>query len=410
MPTATMKRTVTATKATLAPPPGIMVDNPTTTPGGVQVPNAPPQRFSLQSNAWINLQLYIASAMQLPIVKDDFESRYGTFSDEGQVEQALSKLQELRAAADKFGDPINGMQQLAAAQASATPPPDPYSQAVWVAGKIASNANMIATTYSQGFAFLGQMPTDQRLADLQSMLTGEGGLNSTALDLKGKCDNFSTLIANYIKATLNPAVTDFSSYLQAEGNILQDARQVVSQLDQQIKDTQDAIKQLNKEYIAYTVSACAGSVIVSLIPPLFMFGGAAVGGALGYEAAKTKQAIEAMDQKLSGLETELKQKVLLVSDLTNLQSQSQTINDDAAAFENAVGQLAAAFGVFSNNLETIANTTDPTTLENMSAFMDMVDLSTAVELWGDIATATTSFEVNGYISVQPQSGSGTSSN
>jgi len=62
-------------------------------------------QFALFSDSWLELQGYIGSAIQLPIVEGDFEQKYGTLGASTTIKDCIAAMKGVQEASTEFGDP-----------------------------------------------------------------------------------------------------------------------------------------------------------------------------------------------------------------------------------------------------------------------------------------------------------------
>ena len=144
------------------------------------------------------MQDVVTKALAFPLSSADFQDLYGTFSDEGSVETAVSILGQINTTAAKYGDPQTLISSLPAFQQADTPPSSIYGHAVWLAAQTQTTAQQIGSLLQDGLTDIGQeTDPNQRLQDLTELLTGQGGVNSYATTLQGYIGPKTPLPARY---------------------------------------------------------------------------------------------------------------------------------------------------------------------------------------------------------------------
>jgi hypothetical protein len=172
--------TQNGTSTLIQPPAGLLtqVTNPNT--------NQPDYAFPLQTEAWLKMQNVVTQALAFPLNSANFADLYGTFTDEGSVETALSILGQINSTAATYGDPQTLISSLADFQQSDNPPSSIYGHAVWLAAQTQTAAQQIESLLQEGLKDIGnETDSTQRLQDLTELLIGVGGVNSYATALLG---------------------------------------------------------------------------------------------------------------------------------------------------------------------------------------------------------------------------------
>lgn len=393
----------TATDPLITPPAALLtqVTNPQTS----QTDYA----FPLQTAAWIKMQNVVRTALSFPLTTDDFTKLYGTFADETSVTQAVAVLGQVNTTSAEYGDPTTLISQISAFQQAGTAPDSIYGNAVWLAAQTIEAAQQIVSLLQQGLTDIGQ-ETDpaQRIEDLKELLQGDGSVSSYATTLSGQIGAFQTKTSTFY-TTLNSELTGPTNsvqvYLNQGSNVLSDAKAIVKQDAQSIHAMTDTINELNKEYIGFTTSACV-SPLLFLIP---WFGPAiAVADAItfGVLAAKVKQQMDALRDKMSGMKADEAKKAALVTQLTGFNSSMQDVEGDGTDFLDAIGQLVSGWGAFESQIQLRLSSLTVADVEDWSAFMDKINFQAAVAGWQLIATKAEAFYLAGFVqfTTPPNSG------
>ena len=141
-------------------------------------------------------------------------------------------------------------------------------------------------------------------------------------------------------------------YLNQSSNVYTDAQNAVDSDEQQIAQLNDSIKQLNDEYIGFTV---AGSVapLLLLFPFFGIFLAIADAATFGVLATKAEAAAGRRNSLNSATEDEQK-KSALVTQLGGFNKVTNDVEADGQDFLNAIGQLIGGWNEFSSQIRSVA--------------------------------------------------------
>jgi hypothetical protein len=375
----------------------IPVTDPTT--------NQPGYAFPLQTTAWLKMQDVVRIALSFPLTTDDFTNLYGTFTDEATVETAITVLGAIQKSAGDYGDPLTLISGLAAFQTANTAPDPIYGNAVWLAAQTITTAQTIATMLKEG---LNDIATESdpkiRIQDLTELLTGQGGITSMSTTLQGQIGAFQTKTTTFytvLNTELTGQTNSLEWYLNQSDNVYALAKQDAKNVQDAIDQLNSQIKQLNDEYIGFTVAASVSPVLL-LVPffgPFLAIADAATFGAL---AAKVKQQMDGLKQTLSGDEVELQKKSALVTQLGNFDDQAKTVDVDGKAFLNSISTLISGWGEFNTQVQARLTALTVADVQDWSAFMDKVGFQSALDGWNLIAQKAESFYQAGFVQFTKQ--------
>jgi hypothetical protein len=169
----------TPASQTLVPPPGLVVPNPS--------PAGGPAVLCLLTKDSITIQVFIAQVLPLPATVSDFKAKYGTFTDDEDIEGCVAAIQALQKVILDFGDPTAVVKELATNPAvfqGDTAPAQLYLHIVWFATRFYQTANIFNQTLGQFMHLLNTTPPDQRQAVVTETLTGDGGLQAQASSMQ----------------------------------------------------------------------------------------------------------------------------------------------------------------------------------------------------------------------------------
>jgi hypothetical protein len=384
----------------LHPPSGLLitVTDPTT--------NQPGAAFPLQTTAWLKMQTVVNTALGFPLSSADFTTLYGTFQDEAAVEGAVTVLGNIKTTATQYGDPATLISQLSSFQSATTPPDSIYGNAVWLAAQTQANAQQIVSLLQEGLTDIGQ-ETDpqQRIADLQALLTGEGSVTSYATTLQGQVTAFQDKTTTFY-GTLNSQLTgptdSLKSYLGQSSNVLADAQSAVTTDQGQIDALNTSIHHLNEEYIGFTIAASL-SPLLTLIPFVGIPLAIADATTFGILATKVKNQIAALQGQLATVSADEQQKTALVTQLTGFNLSTQSVETDGQAFLDALATLAAGWGAFQTQVALRLSSLTPKDVTDWNAFLDKVNFQAAVDGWNLVGAKAETFFQTGFVTFQAAS-------
>jgi hypothetical protein len=396
--------TPNGTNPLIQPPAGLLtpVTNPNT--------NQPDYAFPLQTSAWLKMQGVVTTALAFPLSSATFQDLYGTFTDEGSVETALTILGQINTTAAQYGDPQTLISSLPAFQQSDTPPSSIYGHAVWLAAQTQTTAQQIGALLNQGLTDIGQ-ETDpaQRLQDLTELLTGQGGVNSYATALQdyishtdpktNKDTGFLGVVTDFYNE-LNPELTGQSNslqwYLNQSSNVYTDAQNAVSSDQQQISQLNSQIKQLNDEYIGFTVAASVSPLLV-FFPFFGILLAIADAATFGVLATQVKNQLGGLTSSLNSATEDEQKKAALVTALDGFNKTATDVEDDGQDFLTAIKTLLSGWEEFSSQITTRLNALTPDDLKNWGDFMQKLGFQTAIQGWQLIETKAEQFFQAGFV-------------
>jgi hypothetical protein len=391
--------TAQVTDTLIQPPDGLLVT--------VTDPNTNEQgyAFPFQTGSWLKMQAVVKTALGFPLTQTDFTNMYGTFTDEGTVEQALTILGTINATAAKYGDPSTLISSLPTFQGADTAPSSIYGHAVWLAAQTQIAAQQIASLLNHGLTDIGQNPDPAtRVSELTELLTGQGGINSYASTLKGYIQAFETPVTafyNELNAELTGPTNSLSWYLGQSTNILSDAKAAEATDAATIDQLNSSIKELNDEYIGFTVAASVAPVLL-LIPFAGPFLAVADATTFAVLASKVKDQLDKAQAALDAAKDDDKKKQALVAVLGQFNLSSGDVEKDGKDFLDTISTLISGWDEFENQINLRVGALTEQEVENWSAFMTKLGFETALTGWNLVATKAESFFQTGFVQFSTQ--------
>jgi hypothetical protein len=372
-------KTQAAPASTFAPTPGLVLKNPD--PAGKPL-------FCLFTQDWITMQTFIAQAMQLPITVGNFNDKYGTFVDQNEVNDCVAAMQQVQGLSAIFGDPTALVKQLAdnpAILQTNTAPEQLYVHIVWFATKLYQTATTFNQTLGQLMTVLNNVPPDQLQATVKAILTGPGGLQSSAVTMVALTNALVKKLAQFI-VQLTPATNTMSDYTAHASKFYQDVIAAVGQDAKDVTTFQDEANTAYKLWRDLTISAVTTSVGTLVLSCGFAWPiSATLAGVLGSQAKKARDAYDDACHARDNAQADEQKKMTLQNDLGAFNLQMSGVN---AAAQNFMTDLQNVAGVWTNigsNLDYIVTNFTPAQFDNLPAWRDAMLLDSATQDWQTIA-------------------------
>jgi hypothetical protein len=384
--------TMPTVPATLVPPSGLVVKNP--------AGDAAPTLFCMFSQDWITLQTFIAQASRLPINQGDFSAKYANFADMQSVQDCVAAMKKVQDLSNLFGDPAALVEQLASNPAilqSATAPDQLYVHIVWFATKLYQTATNFNQTLGQLMTILNAVPADQLPATLKSILTGPGGLQSSAASMVTLANALIAKLAKFNLA-LTPATTVMAHYTSNSSTFYQ---HVVADVGQDAADVATFQHEADAAYKLWrdlTISAVTTSVgVMVLTGGLAWPASAVLAGVLGDQAKKARDAYDTACTQRDNAAADKQKKIDLQNDLGAFNTQMTPTNEAAANFLKALQQVTGVWTNIGSDLDYIAQNFTPDKFDNLPAWRDAMMLDRATQDWQVIAGKASDYTVNSLV-------------
>jgi hypothetical protein len=377
----------------------LTIVNPAPPPG---VTNAPSNRFLLFTDSWLDLQNYVEQALQMPITTNDFNQTYGSFPDEGLIKKAVGALKDVRALSLTFGDPVllkgailndpnylNGV----------TPPKEIYAHIVWLANQI-YNAS---TTYTFTFSALQQLLSvgspEERAANLKMVLVGEGGLVSTATDMKTKTNLLLSKLLTF-DSDITAANDIVKTYVGQGSAIIGTAEKIIGSTTANINDVlRPAADKAYKAWRDYTISAVTTSVGLMVLSAGMLFPVAlGLGIGLGVAASLQRKAYDDLLEEISVANVDIQKKTRLVSDLKGFNTSMNLVAPALSTFKTNLEIIEGVWVGIGANLSFIANNFGVDQLSSYPWVMQAMKIGDAQAKWQAIGATAQQFTGNALVS------------
>lgn len=384
--------TMPSVAKTLIPAPGLVVENPA---GG----SAPPL-FCLFTQDWITLQTFIAQTLQLPITTGDFEAKYGQFADEQEVKNCVIAMQGVQALSTDFGDPMALLNQLATNPAvlqTDVAPTQLYLHIVWFATKLYQTATTFNQTLGQLMTILNSVPPAQLPQTLSAILTGPGGLQSSAAEMVVLANALIKDLAQF-NLKLKPKTDVLSDYTAKSSTFYQDVVNAVGQDAKDVTTYQDEADAAFKLWRDLTISAVTTSVgLVVLTGGMALPVAAVAAGVLGDQAKKARDAYDDACHKRDAAAADKQKKMALQNDLGAFNRQMGPVNIAADNFLNSLQRVAGVWTNIGSDLDYIARNFTVDKFDGLPAWRDAMMLDSATQDWQTIAAKANEYTANSLV-------------
>lgn len=375
------------------PTAGLVVNNPGAAPGV-------PPLFCLFTEDWITMQTFIVQALQLPISTGNFQAKYGTFADEADIEGCVAAMQAVQNLSVDFGDPTALIKELATNPAilqSDTAPTQLYTHIVWFATKLYQTATTFNQTLGQFMTLLNSVPADQRQQLVTEILTGDGGLQSSAVAMGKLANDLNQALAQF-NLKLTPSTNTMATY---SGNATKFYTDVQNAITTDMSDVTTYQHEADLDYKLWrdlTISAVSVSVgLVVLTGGLAWPLAAVAAGVLGSQAAKARSAYDAAMDQVHGAEEDEQKKITLKHDLDAFNTQMVPVNKAAQNFADMLAKVEGVWLQIGVDLGYIATTFTPDKINNLPAWKEATQLDDATQDWHTIAVAASTYTENSLV-------------
>lgn len=384
--------TMPSVAKSLIPAPGLVVENPA---GG----NAPPL-FCLFTQDWITLQTFIAQTLQLPISTGDFVAKYGQFADQQEVQNCVAAMQGVQSLSADFGDPVALMAQLATNPAvlqTDTAPDQLYLHIVWFATKLYQTSRTFNQTLGQLMTVLNSVPASQLQSTLSSILTGPGGLQSSAADMVTLANALVQKLAQF-NQKLKPKTDVLSDYTAKSSTFYQDVVNAIGEDAQEVTTYQDEADAAYKLWRDLTISAVTTSVgLVVLTGGAALPLAAVAAGVLGDQAKKARDAYDDACAKRDAAAADKQKKMSLQNDLGAFNRQMGPVNTAADNFLNSLQRVTGVWTNIGSDLDYISKNFTLDKFAGLPAWRDAMMLDSATQDWQTIGDKASEYTANSLV-------------
>ena len=387
----------------LTPSNPLVIPNTMAPPPGKQTPT-PADRFILFGDSWLRMQTLIASILALPISRGDFTAKYGDFvaSDKSKIDGLLAALKNLVALSNEFGDPSAIQRKIASDGSyltSSAPPTELYGHVIWLALQIENAAFTFTSTFeSLSDVLKPSVGTPaERASYLRALLTGPGGLTSTAATMYSRTSELSRKMAAF-ELKVADAAFQVGQYSSSDSQILADANKLLGRLSDDLNDLNFQSDEAMREWRDYTISAVTTSVGITIISAGFLWPVAAgLGVGLGVAAAKAREKYDSIRSQIDGKGAEVQQKTVLVTDLVGLNTQMPQMVASVSNFQTSLQTIEGVWVDIGGNLNYIATAYSVDQLADLAWVIQACKIVEANNAWHNISVTAQQFTQNSLV-------------
>ncbi|MBD2505592.1 alpha-xenorhabdolysin family binary toxin subunit A [Anabaena azotica] len=365
----------------------------------------PPNRFIMFGDEWLVIQSYVQQGLLLPINQGDWNTKYGSFSDQKLVTDTLEAMKRVHNLSAVFGNPSELKKKISTDpnyMFTAEPPSEIYAHIVWLAIQIQNAASTYNYTLANLRPLLDFGTKEEKAANLKMILIGPGGLVSTAEDMKTKTNALLKKLTEF-DGNINAANEQLQKYSGQSSQILANANQLIGKLSDDINRLNVQADVAYQKWRDYTIAACVTGVVVGifgniLFPGLALLAGAGVAIGLGIAAANERATYNALRSEIAKQEADKQKKSVLVTDLKGFDTNIGLIAPALVKFKQNLDIIQGVWLDIGGNLSYIATNYGVDELSNYAWIQQAMKIGDATAKWQAIATTTQQFTQNSLIS------------
>ncbi|MBO3698074.1 hypothetical protein J4E76_06415 [Fabibacter sp. E12] len=351
------------------------------------------QAFILFDHDWLKLQSFITSCLQMPITTGDFASKYGTFSDQTLIDNCVTAMQSIQAMGTQMGDPSElrkKVEQDPNYLSGPTPPTELFGHCAWMAAQLSIAASNFHDTWSDlKPMYMGNTPAQNKTL-LDSLLTGSGGLKSTAKTSLAQIQALQGKLSSF-QSTFSVAKKAITKYCDQESQVIAAAKSAENVDTSAIATLTQQATEAHKKWEDYTIAASTASIGIAVISMGILWPvAAAVGGGLGAAAAAEMKTYNNLMGQIGSDNTDLSEKTRLVTDLTAFNLSLVNVDSYLSKFADKLATIEGVWLDQNTQLTAIADLSADK-IGTYSGVVQATDLHNAMEEWKSIANNTNLF-------------------
>ena len=365
---------------------------------------APPPRFLIFSQQWLDLQSYVTASLRMPLTTNDFERVYGAFpaSETQIIRNVVQGLTKIAGLATDFGDPVALKRRIQVDPGylnGKQPPREIYAHIVWLANQIHNAAGTFSYTLAELVPLLSAMDEKQRAATVKTILTGPGGLVSIADDMKTKSEALIQKLAAF-EQPLSAANEQVQHYIGQESALIGTADGIIGSfrkdIDERLRPAADGAYKKWRDYTIAAVTTSVGLAVLSmgLLLPLAI----GLGTGLGVAASKFRDQYNGLMSEIATKEHGIKQKTQLVSDMRGFNVQMAAVGPALTSFKGSLEAILGVWTSISANLAYIVKTYSPAQLADVAWLNQAMAIGVATTKWKAIGETSLQFTQTSLVS------------
>lgn len=387
----------------IAPTPGLI--KPADPQSGQQ------SQFALFSDNWLQLQVYVGAALELPITTGDFESKYGSIGSSSVIADSIGAMKGVRDSATEFGNPKTLRAALIANPnllATQDPPEEIYTHTVWLGQRIHETAGKLQSGYQSVLDELSGLPSKDQVDALKAYLF-DATLGPIPLSKK-MSDEAGALIKKLgvFEQKMNEYNAKMQAFTSASSAMIAEVNSAIGASEQKIKDLERARDEAYEAWRNFTIAACTTSIGCALIGGLLapftggvslLVGGIAAiatGVGLGVKAAQCRAQYNAYCDLISTETVELQKKQRLRSDLGDFNTQMQRVGPAMASFLKSLQTVQGVWVQMNTDMLSISNSITPGNVGDIP-FLVRAKANMAIASWKSVDDSARQFTVQSLV-------------
>ncbi len=388
---------------TIAPAPGLVVP---ATPG-----SGSKSQFILFNDSWIQLQGYVAAALELPVSQAQFEAKYGSVGSSTTFPASIAAMKAVNGAAAQFGNPgtlraalVNDPNLLATDR----PPDEIYTHAIWLGQRVHLAAGRIASGYESVLNTLPGLPSSQQVEHLRAYLFDET-LGPVLLSERMARETRS--LADKLRAfeqKMNEYNEKLRAYTKASSTMVTEVDSIVGSLTQRIKELQVLRDEAYIAWQTFTIASISTFLACGLIGAVLfpatggisllvgMAAGFAAGVGLGMKSERCLAEYNAYCAEIATSTVEVRKKQRLRSDLGDFDLQADRIAPAMAKFRTNLESIEGAWVRMRADMLAINQSANEGNIGAMP-FLVKAKATEAIDAWKDVDQSAKQFTADSLI-------------
>jgi hypothetical protein len=237
----------------------------------------------------------------------------------------------------------------------------------------------------------------KRYKALKSLLSSEGGLISTAEEMKTESASLRDAVKVY-KDEMATIKAPVDAFFGVSSDIYKEAKKQREDMAELIAANLAALEAAKDDYVKYCAAASGSSIGLIVISGGMAWPLAAVaGGVLGAMAEEARKRKNALDDERSRLSAAVAPKIALLADVTGLEKAITPLGDYLGKVYDGLNNI---YGVWNNvvtEYTAILNKATPEKLKNLDDFTTAGRILEAQKRWKVIARSTEMFTARAFV-------------
>jgi hypothetical protein len=368
-------------------------------------------QFALFSDSWLELQVYVGAALELPITTGNFESKYGSIGSSNVITDCIGAMRGVRDSATEFGNPKTLRAALIANPnllATKEPPAEIYTHTVWLGQRVHETAGKLQSGYRSVLDELSGLPSKDQVEALKEYLF-DVTLGPIPL-AKQMSDEAGALIKKLgvFEQKMNEYNAKMQAFTSGSSAMIAEVNSAIGSSEQKIKDLEKSRDEAYEAWKNFTIAAVTTSIGCALIGGLlapFTFGiSALVGGAaaiatgigLGVKAAQCRAEYNTYCDLISTETVELQKKQRLRSDLGDFNTQMQRVGPAMASFLKNLQTVEGVWVQLNTDMVSISNSITPGNVGDIP-FLVKAKANMAIASWKSVDDSARQFTVQSLV-------------